>query len=154
MIVCSPLLWVFFKRNKRLTKINKQLPEALELLSRSLRAAHRSVPALDFQSEMADPIAKEFGRCFEEQNLGIPLDEALESMTRRVPNMDIRFFATAIMLQRQTGGDLAEILDKIGRLIRDRFRLAGQIQALTGKVDCRGSCCWHCHQACSASCTS
>ncbi len=130
----SPLLWVFFKRNKRLTKINKQLPEALELLSRSLRAGHSLGAGFGLiQSEMADPIAKEFGRCFEEQNLGIPLDEALESMTRRVPNMDIRFFATAIMLQRQTGGDLAEILDKIGRLIRDRFRLAGQIQALTGE---------------------
>ncbi len=133
-LMFSPLLWVFFKRNKRLTKINKQLPEALELLSRSLRAGHSLGAGFGLiQSEMADPIAKEFGRCFEEQNLGIPLDEALESMTRRVPNMDIRFFATAIMLQRQTGGDLAEILDKIGRLIRDRFRLAGQIQALTGE---------------------
>ncbi len=82
---------------------------------------------------MADPIAKEFAQVFEEQNLGIPLEEAINLMTDRVPNVDLRFFATAIILQRQTGGDLAEILDKIGRLIRDRFKIFGQIQALTGE---------------------
>jgi len=70
---------------------------------------------------------------FEEQNLGIPLEEALESLTERVPNLDLKFFATAVVLQRQTGGDLAEILDKIGSLIRERFQIWGQVQALTGE---------------------
>lgn len=129
-----PLFWLFFKRNKRISKINAQLPEALELLSRSLRAGHSLGAGFGLvAAEMSEPISREFGRCFEEQNLGISLEEALESMTRRVPNLDIRFFATAVTLQRQTGGDLAEILDKIGRLVRSRFRLAGQIQALTGE---------------------
>jgi tight adherence protein B len=75
----------------------------------------------------------EFARVYESQNLGIPLEEALEEMTQRVPNVDLRFFATAVILQRQTGGDLAEILDKIGYLIRERFKIWGQIKALTGE---------------------
>jgi tight adherence protein B len=83
--------------------------------------------------EMQNPLAREFGRAFEEQNLGVSLEQSLQSMTERIPNLDLRFFATAVILQRQTGGDLAEILDKIGRLVRARFRLAGQIQALTGE---------------------
>jgi tight adherence protein B len=83
--------------------------------------------------EMSPPIAKEFKRVFEEQNLGIPLEETLQSLTDRVPNLDLKFFATAVILQRQTGGDLAEILDKIGTLIRDRFKIWGQVQALTGE---------------------
>jgi tight adherence protein B len=82
---------------------------------------------------MTAPISVEFGRVFEEHNLGIPLSEAIDSMTRRIPNLDLKFFATAVILQRQTGGDLGEILDKIGALIRDRFRIWGQIQALTGE---------------------
>lgn len=129
-----PLVWLLYKRKKRISKFNQQLPEALELLSRSLRAGHSLAAGFGLiASEMQDPIGREFGRAFEEQNLGIALDEALEGMTVRVPNMDLRFFATAVMLQRQTGGDLAEILDKIGHLIRERFKLAGAIQALTGE---------------------
>jgi tight adherence protein B len=82
---------------------------------------------------MAAPIGVEFHRCYEEQNLGISLDDALKNLTDRVPNLDLRFFCTAVVLQRQTGGDLAEILDKIGSLIRERFRIFGQVQALTGE---------------------
>ncbi|MCA9191024.1 MAG: type II secretion system F family protein [Planctomycetales bacterium] len=129
-----PLLWLIMKRKKRLARFSSQLPEALELLSRSLRAGHSLAAGFSLvASEMQDPLAKEFGRVFEEQNLGISFEEALEEMTNRVPNLDLRFFATAVTLQRQTGGDLAEILDKIGHLIRERFKLAGQIQALTGE---------------------
>lgn len=129
-----PMLWVLYRRKKRLKAFAAQLPDALEMLSRALRAGQ----SLGFGfnmigQEMSDPIAKEFSRIFEEQNLGIPLDETLESMTDRIPNLDLKFFATAIILQRQTGGDLAEILDKIGALIRDRFRIWGQVQALTGE---------------------
>ena len=83
--------------------------------------------------EMSPPVSAELGRTFEEQNLGIPLEEALEGLTKRVPNLDLKFFATAIILQRQTGGDLAEILDKIGHLVRERFQIWGQVQALTGE---------------------
>lgn len=129
-----PLFWLFMRRTRRIKKFNKQLPEALELLSRSLRSGHSLAAGFGLiASEMQDPVSREFGQAFEEQNLGIPLEEALDSMTIRVPNMDLRFFATAVLLQRQTGGDLAEILDKIGRLIRERFKLAGTINALTGE---------------------
>ena len=129
-----PFLWVNLKRKRRIAKFNAQLPDALELLSRSLRAGHSLGSGFGLISEeMQDPLAKEFGRCFEEQNLGVSLEASLESMTKRIPNLDLRFFATAVILQRTTGGDLAEILDKISRLVRARYRLAGQIQALTGE---------------------
>ncbi|MFO0939129.1 MAG: type II secretion system F family protein [Pirellulales bacterium] len=129
-----PIVWLLLKRKKRLNEFSRQLPEALELLSRSLRAGHSLASGIGLVGqEMLAPLATEFSRTFDEQNLGISLDEALEQMTKRVPNLDLRFFATAVILQRQTGGDLAEILDKIGRLIRERFKLAGQIQALTGE---------------------
>ncbi len=129
-----PIGWLLMKRKRRLAKFGKQLPEALELLSRSLRAGHSLNAGFGLvASETEDPLAKEFGRAFEEQNFGIPLDEAIEEMANRIPNMDLRFFATAVILQRQTGGDLAEILDKIGHLVRERLQIFGQIQALTGE---------------------
>jgi len=129
-----PILWLLFRRKRRLRKFAAQLPEALELIARALRAGHSLAAGLNLVAhEMSAPIAVEFGRTFEEQNLGIPLEEALEGLTSRVPNLDLKFFSTAIILQRQTGGDLAEILDKIGHLIRERFQIWGQVQALTGE---------------------
>lgn len=129
-----PFLWLILKRRKRLKNFARQLPEALELISRALRAGHSLAAGINLVAqEMKEPIGKEFTRSYEAQNLGIPLEDTLEEMTDRVPNLDLRFFVTAIVLQRQTGGDLAEILDKIGRLIRERFQIWGQIQALTGE---------------------
>lgn len=129
-----PLGWLLFRRKRRLKKFAAQLPEALELVARALRAGHSLAAGFRLvASEMSEPIGGEFNRVFEEQNLGIPFEEALESLTERVPNLDLKFFATAVVLQRQTGGDLAEILDKIGTLIRERFKIWGQVQALTGE---------------------
>lgn len=129
-----PLFWLMWRRKRRLAKFANQLPDALELLSRALRAGHSLSAGFDLvQQEMTPPVSIEFGRAFEEQNLGIPLEEALEGMTDRVPNLDLKFFSTAVILQRQTGGDLAEILDKIGNLVRERFKIYGQIAALTGE---------------------
>lgn len=129
-----PFVAASFQRNRRKAKFSGQLPEALELVARALRAGHSLGSGFQLVStEMADPIGREFSRVFEEQNLGVTLEQALESMCDRVPNVDLRFFATAVILQRQTGGDLAEILDKIGTLIRERFKLHGMIQALTGE---------------------
>ena len=129
-----PLMWLLFRRRRRIKKFASQLPNALELIGRALRAGHSLAAGFHLVSqEMSEPISKEFGRVFEEQNLGIPLDEALDDLSERIPNMDLRFFCTAVILQRQTGGDLAEILDKIGHLIRERFQIWGQIQALTGE---------------------
>ena len=129
-----PFGYVFIARKRRIGAFARQLPEALELISRALRAGHSLAAGFNLVGdEMAQPLAGEFARCYEEQNLGIPLEEALEGMTTRAPNLDLRFFATAVILQRQTGGDLAEILDKIGHLVRERFQIYGQIQALTGE---------------------
>jgi len=129
-----PLIWLMLRRRRRFRRFAKQLPDALELMSRALRAGHSLASGFNLVAqEMTDPIATEFRKAFEEQNLGIPLDQSLENMTSRMPNLDLKFFATAVILQRQTGGDLAEILDKIGRLIRERFQIWGQVQALTGE---------------------
>ena len=130
----SPLGWLWFRRRQRLAQFGRQLPEALELVGRALRAGHSLALGISLVAEeMPEPISGEFRRCYEEQNLGIPMEESLDEMTERVPNLDLKFFVTAVILQRQTGGDLAEILDKIGRLIRERFRIWGQIQSLTGE---------------------
>lgn len=129
-----PVMWLMMAKKRRKKAFAAQLPGALELMARGLRAGHSL--AAGFQlvgEEMTDPIGSEFTRVFEEQNLGVPLEEAMETMTDRVPNLDLKFFATAVVLQRQTGGDLAEILDKIGSLVRERFKIFGQIQALTGE---------------------
>jgi tight adherence protein B len=129
-----PFIALFLKRKRRLRAFGKQIPEALELIGRALRAGHSLASGFKLVAdEMAAPIATEFERCYEAQNLGVPLEDAIEEMTNRVPNLDLRFFATAVILQRQTGGDLAEILDKIGYLVRERFKIWGQIQALTGE---------------------
>jgi tight adherence protein B len=129
-----PFGWLILRKRKRIKKFTAQLPDALELVGRALRAGHGIASGLRVVAEeMPNPAAIEFGRVFEEQNLGIPLEEALRGLAERVPTMDVRFFVTAVIIQRTTGGDLAEILDKIGRLIRERFQILGQVQALTGE---------------------
>ena len=129
-----PIMYACFRRKSRLAKFGKQLPEALELISRALRAGHSLASGFRLVGdEMAEPICTEFNRCYEAQNLGQSLETAIQEMTERVPNLDLRFFGTAVILQRQTGGDLAEILDKIGYIVRERFKIFGQIQALTGE---------------------
>jgi tight adherence protein B len=129
-----PFLWLLWKRSRRLKKFASQMPDAMELLARALRAGQSLGAGLHtVAEEMPNPIAKEFGRVYEEQNLGIPLEEAMFNMCERVPNLDLRFFVTSVAIQRQTGGDMAEILDKIGYIIRERYRILGQVKALTGE---------------------
>ncbi|MFK7767995.1 MAG: type II secretion system F family protein [Mariniblastus sp.] len=129
-----PYLYVWWVRGKRLDTFGSQLPAALDLMSQALRAG-QSLPA-GIQlvgQQMEAPLGPEFHQAFEQQNLGVTMTDSLKQMTERVPNLDLRFFATAVILQRQTGGDLAEILDKISHLTRERFQIRGQIQALTGE---------------------
>jgi tight adherence protein B len=129
-----PFVWLLTKRTFRLKTFASQLPDALELVARALRAGHSLAAGMHVVAEeMPSPIADEFLRVYEEQNLGIPIEEALNGMTERVPNLDLRFFVTSVLIQRQTGGDLAEILDKIGYVIRERFRILGQVKALTAE---------------------
>jgi tight adherence protein B len=129
-----PFGWVWNKRRVRLKTFAAQLPDALELVARALRAGHALGAGMHVVSEeMPSPIADEFGRVYEEQNLGIALEDAMKGMCDRVPNLDLRFFVTSVAIQRQTGGDLAEILDKIGYVIRERYRILGQVKALTAE---------------------
>jgi tight adherence protein B len=129
-----PSLWLLWKRHQRLAKFESQMPDAMDLLARSLRAGHRLADGMRLiGEEMAEPIAAEFHHCFQQQGLGVPLEDALENLTLRVPNLDLRFFVNAVVLQRQTGGDTAEVLDKIAHLIRQRFQIRAQVKALTGE---------------------
>lgn len=135
-LVCGmlPLLWMNMRRSSRFKKFGKQLPDAMELIARALRSGHALNSGLHVVvEEMPDPISHEFNLAYEQQNLGIPIETALKSMLKRMPNVDLKFFVTAIAIQRQTGGDLAEILDKIGYVIRERFKILGTVQALTGE---------------------
>ncbi len=134
MAGAMPLLWLLWRRRGRFKKFAMQLPDALELVARALRSGHSLASGLKVVvQEMPDPISREFSNAYEEQNLGIPIEVALKSMLRRMPNMDLKFFVTAVAIQRQAGGDMAEILDKIGYIIRERFKIMGQVQALTGE---------------------
>lgn len=134
LLALVPFAWLLHKRSSRLKTFASQLPEALELVARALRAGHSLAAGLHVVAEeMPAPISDEFNRVYEEQNLGIPIEDALKSMCDRVPNLDLRFFVTSVCIQRTTGGDLAEILDKIGYVIRERFRILGQVQALTAE---------------------
>ncbi len=140
LLATFPYIYVWFKRSRRLKKFATQLPQALDLMSQAMRAG-QSLPA-GIQlvgQQVSEPLGPEFHTAYEQQNLGSTIVDSLESMCDRVPDLDLRFFATAVMLQRQTGGDLAEILDKIGKLIRERMQIKGMIQALTGEGRISGS---------------
>lgn len=129
-----PILWLYHRKRMRVKNFLAMMPEAVELISRALRAGHGLASGLRMVAEeMKGPIAEEYGRVFEEQNLGIPIEISLRGMADRIPSMDVRFFVIAVLIQRATGGDLAEVLDKIGRLIRQRFELQGHVKALTAE---------------------
>jgi tight adherence protein B len=117
-----------------------QFPDALEMFARSLRAGHSFTGAIQLVAqEMPHPLGSEFRQVFDEQNLGVPLREALTGMTQRVDSLDARFFVTAILIQRETGGNLAEIIDKIAHVIRERFRIQGQLKIFTAQARMTGT---------------
>jgi tight adherence protein B len=125
-----PYLYVRKKRSKRLAQLEEQFPEALDFLARSMRAGHAFSISLEMVGqELPDPLGQEFRTLFNEQNLGAPLDMALANFTNRVPLLDCRFFTSSVMLQKQTGGNLSEILSRLAYVIRERFRLKGQVKA-------------------------
>ena len=134
-LLTVPNLIVDIKRRRRLKRFLNHFPEALEMFARSLRAGHSFTGAIQLVAqEMPDPIGPEFSKVFEEQNLGIPLRQALIGMTDRVDILDVKFFVTAILIQRETGGNLAEIIDKIAYVIRERFRVQGQLKIFTAQA--------------------
>ncbi len=133
-IVLVPMVVILRMRNARLRKFNNQMPEALELLSQALRAGHSLAAGIQLIAEqMPDPIGTEFQRVYAEQDLGIRLEDALKHLADRIDMLDVKMFVTAILIQRQTGGDLTELMDRIGTMIRDRIRILGHVRTLTAE---------------------
>jgi tight adherence protein B len=127
-----PYFYVTKKRNGRLAALETQLPDALDFLARSMRAGHAFTISLEMVGEeIHEPLGQEFRALFNEQNLGASLDRSFANFTRKVPIPDVRFFCSAVTLQRQTGGNLSEILNRLSHIIRERFRLKGQVKAVS-----------------------
>ncbi len=129
-----PFLVIAARRQRRFFKFEEIFPDAIDLLSRAVRAGHAFTTGLDLiAKEMPSPVSDEFGRAYNEQNLGLPLRDAFENLMRRVPLIDVRIFVTALMIQRESGGNLAEILDNLSYVIRERFKLMRQIKVFTAQ---------------------
>ncbi len=129
-----PYSFASYKRTKRFQKFEEIFPEAIDTLARAVRAGHAFTTALEMiASEIADPVASEFRKLFEEQKFGLPVRDALLNLTERVPLVDVKFFVTAVMLQRETGGNLAEILDNLSYVIRERFKIQRQVRVHTAQ---------------------
>ncbi|HZT40279.1 MAG TPA: type II secretion system F family protein [Bryobacteraceae bacterium] len=128
----TPMLYLLKTRRARLRKFEEIFPESLEFVARSMRAGHAFSASLEMiHREFQEPLAGEFRRTFEEHNLGLPLEMALQKLAQRVPSLDVHFFVSAVLLQKRTGGNLAEILDKLAYIIRERFKLRGRIRAIS-----------------------
>jgi tight adherence protein B len=134
LVSCAPLAFVFRKRTQRLHRFEEQFPQALDLMVGALRAGHSIVAALSLVAhESADPIGGEFQICFDEQNYGLELRTAMDNLVGRIPLQDLRIVITAILIQRESGGNLAEVLDKASYVIRERFRLKRQVRVHTAQ---------------------
>ena len=129
---CIPFMVLQRRRTSRLRKFEEMFPEALDLIARAVRAGHAFSAGLKMAAdEVADPVGPEFRKTFEEQNYGLPLKDALTNMAMRIPLLDVKFFATAVLIQRDTGGNLAEILDNLGHVVRERFKILRQVRVHT-----------------------
>jgi tight adherence protein B len=129
-----PYTYANYKRSKRFSKFEELFPEAIDTLARAVRAGHAFTTALELiASEIAEPVASEFRKLYEEQKFGLPVRDALINLTERVPLVDVKFFVTAVMLQRETGGNLAEILDNLSYVIRERFKIMRQVRVHTAQ---------------------
>ena len=129
---CAPFGWLRHRRSVRLKRFEEMFPEALDLLSRAIRAGHALQTAMGMVAdELPDPVGPEFRKTFDQQNYGLPLRDALEDMAVRMPVLDVRFFVTAVLIQRDTGGNLAEILDNLAHVVRERFKIRRQVRVHT-----------------------
>ena len=133
-VLLGPVFYLSVRRKRRMARLTNQLPDVFMMMSQALRAGHGLASAFQLiYEQMPDPIGTEFGRVYHEQNLGIKIEDALLDMADRVNTLDVRFFVTAVLIQRQTGGDLAEVLDKIGDVIQERIELFGLVASLTAE---------------------
>ncbi|HYG98773.1 MAG TPA: type II secretion system F family protein [Terriglobales bacterium] len=129
-----PFAYASFRRTQRFHRFEELFPEAIELLARAVRAGHAFTTALELiANELNEPVSGEFRKLFEEQKFGLPVKDALLNLAERVPLVDVKFFVTAVMLQRETGGNLAEILDKLSYVIRERFKILRQVRVYTAQ---------------------
>ena len=129
-----PFLYIYLKKKKRMNKFQRQLPDALDMLARSLKAGHAFSGGLKMVAdEFGDPIGPEFDKTLNEINFGVGVPEALKNLSSRVDCLDLSFFVISVVIQRETGGNLAEILENIARLIRERFKLYGRIRTLAAE---------------------
>jgi tight adherence protein B len=131
---CAPFFFVLYKRKLRFNKFEQQLPEALDLMVSAMRAGHSLNSSMDLvANEVANPVGGEFRICFDEQNYGLELKSAMHNLMSRVPLQDLKMVITAILIQKESGGNLAEVLDKVAYVIRERFRLRRQIRTHTAQ---------------------
>jgi tight adherence protein B len=131
--VC-PYSYASYRRTKRFQKFEELFPEAIDTLARAVRAGHAFTTALELiANELSEPVASEFRKLFEEQKFGLPVRDALMNLAERMPLVDVKFFVTAVMLQRETGGNLAEILDNLSYVIRERFKIMRQVRVYTAQ---------------------
>jgi tight adherence protein B len=127
-------IYVSFKRMRRFRRFEKMFPEAIDLLARAVRAGHAFTTALELiGNELAEPVSGEFRKTFEEQKFGMPVRDALINLAERVPIVDVKLFVTAICMQRETGGNLAEIMDKLSYIMRERFKILRQVRVFTAQ---------------------
>ena len=127
-----PFIFLRVKRTRRLRAFEEAFPEALDLISRALKAGHAFATGLKMVAdEMPEPIGPEFRKTFDEQNFGLPLKDALANLTVRIPLLDVRFFSTAVLIQRETGGNLSEILENLAHVVRERFKILRQVRVYT-----------------------
>jgi len=128
----APYAFLVHRRSSRLKRFEEQFPEALDLLSRAIKAGHAFQTAMGMVAdELPEPVGPEFKKSFDQQNFGLPLREALNGMAERVAILDVRFFVTAVLIQRDTGGNLSEILDNLAHVVRERFKIRRQIRVHT-----------------------
>jgi len=129
-----PYSYASYRRSKRFQRFEELFPDAIDTLARAVRAGHAFTTALELiAGEIAEPVASEFRKLFEEQKFGLPVRDALLNLVNRVPLVDVKFFVTAVMLQRETGGNLAEILDNLSYVIRERFKIMRQVRVYTAQ---------------------
>lgn len=134
LVGAGPTLYVIYRRNQRVKRFETLLPEALDLIGRALRAGHSLSGALQMAgAEMPDPVGEEFQQAFDEINFGISAQDALQNLSRRMPSPDLGFFVVAVLIQRESGGNLSEILGNISGIIRERLKLFGKVRALSAE---------------------
>jgi tight adherence protein B len=127
-----PFIFLKVKRTRRMRTFEEQFPEALDLIARALKAGHAFATGLKMAAdELPEPVGPEFRKTFDEQNFGLPMKDALDNLAQRIPILDVRFFVTAVLIQRETGGNLAEILENLGFVVRERFKILRQVRVYT-----------------------